>query len=95
MSEPKVYKDYKDYTFYFNRYNDWQDFMSIGNAAVIKANEEFPNEMYGYTRDVENPMNNTDWLRDDSDTIEKFDKGFYTKFLQSDLLDNEIGRAHV
>ena len=90
MSEPKVYKDYKDYTFYFNRYNDWQDFMSIGNAAVIKANKEFPNQMYGYTRDVENPMNNTDWLRDDSDTIEKFDKGFYTKFLQSDLLDNVI-----
>ena len=50
MSEPKVYKDYKDYTFYFNRYNDWQDFMSIGNAAVIKANEEFPNEMYGCIR---------------------------------------------
>ena len=108
MGDIKVYRDYKDYTFYFNRYNDWQDFMSVGNAAVIKANKEFPNQMYIYELPaqrvvkvrkvlkvlqiggVPNPMNKTDWLRDDSNTIEKFDKGFYTKFLQSDLLDNVI-----
>jgi hypothetical protein len=93
-NSPETYTKYKNWIYYFSRYDGWQDFIKQGKASLVLSNKKFPD--FESFLDAEGGFNGAyqssgdSWIREDSKNIEELDNGFYTTYLEQDLLDNTI-----
>jgi|GEM_PF-4193874 len=93
MANLEYFTDGNNITYYFNRFDSWQEFMSKGKvlyeAAVRKYGSEFTElgTNLPIKTDADAAARGYDM---ESNTIAKLDIGFYTTFIENDLLDNVI-----
>tara|TARA_B110000879_G_C11164658_1_gene510601 strand:- start:1438 stop:2955 length:1518 start_codon:yes stop_codon:yes gene_type:complete len=72
--------------FYFARFDSWQELMSKGNEwnEELRANPNFKK----FYDDRNFTSMQSEWITEETPTLEELDKGFYTRFIEQDLLEN-------
>lgn len=74
------------FNYYFARFDSWQELMSKGNEwnEELKSNPNFKK----FYDDRNFKSMQSEWITEETPTLEELDKGFYTRFIEQDLLDN-------
>lgn len=85
------YDDYSSSDYFFARFEDWQEFMSLGNQYLEEMREKYPKfesfyEEYNYGSGSAPSQFQTE----ETQTMEDLNKGFYTVYMEDDLLQNVL-----
>ncbi len=76
----------EDQNYYFARFDSWQELMSKGNEwnEELKSNPNFKK----FYDDYNFKSMLSEWITEETPTLKELDKGFYTRFIEQELLEN-------
>ena len=85
------YEEYSRKNYFFARFEDWQEFMSLGNQYLEEMREKYSRfesfyEEYNYGSGSAPSQFQTE----ETQTMEDLNKGFYTVYMEDDLLQNVL-----
>jgi hypothetical protein len=83
------YKDLSRSNFFFARFSDWQNFMSKGNEYLVEARLKYP-QFESFYKEYNFESVPSDMKTAETQTIEQLNKGFFTTYMEEELLDNVL-----